>query len=501
MDHLDFRLFTTVVFAAIFGVFAVYHLLSYLILRHKILLFYFILILGLTLHWALSFFINNSFDDTIAKFADKASLTTAMLTTFGLLMFTKNYLNITRKPYPKLSKIYRSFIFIVVSLPVLHLANTLFTGIVWFNDAIVILAAITSMASIFLNIFAGFWLFNAQKFNKYYLYSYAPILLAALLYISGWFLKRQFSFNANPILLTSSILVTLQLILFSLLLGFKFKSIEDETMKIQLEANQNLISEVDRQTKNLQIANNSLEIQNDELERTNKLKNKLFSLITHDVRAPLNNISVIIAMIEEQIQDDEMKQIFEKLKGEISDKIDMVNGLLQWSYSQLEGIKLNKKRCDLQEVFTTVKNEFERIAEDKDITIKLEVSHAEIVTDENILTVILRNLISNAIKFSHKGQKIELWSKQSSGHIEIGVKDFGTGMDSSWFNQIVQGDKPQSTRGTFGEKGTGFGLLITKDFVEMLGGEIICESQINEGTNFILRFKPELEERTLDSKA
>ncbi|MEC7770949.1 MAG: sensor histidine kinase [Bacteroidota bacterium] len=501
MDNLDFRLFTTVVFAAIFGVFAVYHLLSYLILRHKILLYYFILILGLTLHWSLSFFINNSFDDAIAKFADKASLTTAMLTTFGLLMFTKNYLNITRKEYPKLSKIYKSFIIIVVSLPVLHLANTLFTGIVWFNDAIVILAAITSMASILLNIFSGFWLFSAQKFNKYYLYSYAPILLAALLYISAWFLKRQFSFNADPIILTSSILVTLQLILFSLLLGYKFKSLEDENMKIQLDANQKLTSEVDRQTKNLQIANNSLEIQNEELERTNKLKNKLFSLITHDVRSPLNNISVIIAMIEEQIQDDEMKQIFEKLKGEISDKIDMVNELLQWSYSQLEGIKPNKKRCDLSEVFTTVKNEFERMVEDKDIDIELDISCSEIVTDENILKVILRNLISNAIKFSNKGQKILLWSQQDSGHIEMGVKDFGVGMDSSRFNLTTHSDKPQSTRGTFGEKGTGFGLLIIKDFVEMLGGEIICESQINEGTNFILRFKSELQEHALDSKA
>ncbi|MCR9226688.1 MAG: sensor histidine kinase [Flavobacteriaceae bacterium] len=492
MDNLDFRFLNTIVFTAIFGVFAIYHLCSYLILRHKILLHYFIMIFGLTLHWSLYFFISNTFGQTAAMIADKASLFTAMLTTFGLLMFTKNYLNIKRDKYSRLSKIYTAFVIVVVSLPILHFLNNLLARIGWFNDILVIVAAIIAMATIFLNIFSGFWLFSAPKFNKYYLYSYAPILLAALLYISTWFLKRHFSFNVNPILLISSILVTFQLILFSLLLGFKFKLIEDQNLQIQLEANQMLISEVDRQTKNLQIANNALENQNKELDRINKLKNKLFSLMTHDVRAPLNNLSVIVAMMEEHLADDEVKQIMEKLKIEISDKIDMLNGVLQWSYSQLEGIELNKKRCDLQEIFTKVKNEFERTAKDKDITIILDTSSPEIVADENILKVILRNLISNAIKFSSKGQKVVLWSQENSKNIELGVKDFGTGMDPNWFDQIKRGDKPQSTRGTSGEKGTGFGLLIAKDFVEMLEGEMLCESERNEGTNFILRFKKEI---------
>ena len=214
--------------------------------------------------------------------------------------------------------------------------------------------------------------------------------------------------------------------------------------------------------------------------------------MSHDVRAPLNNLSVIMTMVDEHMVDPEVKPIMEKLKIEVSDKIEMVNGLLQWSYSQLEGMKLNKKRCDLEAVFTSVKNEFERMAQEKEIAITLEVSHPEIVADENILKVILRNLTSNALKFSNKGQKIVFWSQQQEdGHIELGVKDFGVGMDPNWFNLIAQGEKPQSTKGTSGEKGTGFGLLIAKDFVEMHGGEMRCESQLNEGTNFILRFKPE----------
>lgn len=489
MDSMDFRFITIAVFAAVFGVFGIYHLLSYLILKHKILLYYFILILGLTLHWSLYFFIDDSFGKEVSKVADKASLTTAMLTTFGLLMFTKNYLNIGKEDFPMLAKTYGVFSLLVVCLPVMHLLNNLTIGSLWFNDLLVMLAAMTAMASVFLNIFSGIRLFNAQKFNRYYLYSYAPILLAAILYIGTWFLKRHFDFNPDPIILASSILVTLQLILFSLLVSFKFKSIEDENRKMQMETNKMLVSEVDRRTKDLQIANRALEDQNAELEKVNKLKNKLFSVLTHDVRAPLNNVNMVVEMIQDDLGDGEMKKIMGKLKTEISDKITMVNGLLQWSYKQLEGVQLNKKECDLDVVLTSIKQEFERIAKDKDLGIELNVNCQHLFVDESMLKVMLRNLTSNAIKFSEKGQRIVLWSLSNPDYIDIGVRDFGRGLDPDWFGKIESGGKPMTTKGTKGEKGTGFGLLITKDFVELNGGEIICESEIGKGTNFILRFK------------
>lgn len=489
MDFLDFRSLVTTVFTAIFGVFGIYHLLSFLVLRHKILLHYSILILGLTLHWSLYFFVNGSFGNEVSVIANKASLTTAMITTFGLLLFTKNYLNIRRDSCPNLSRIYQLFIWIVVCLPVLHIINNITTGIGWLNDFFVMLAAITAMASMFLNIFSGFRLFNAHTLNRYYLYSYAPILLAAILYIGTWFLKRNYDFDANPMILASSILVTLQLILFSLLIAFKFKAIEKESFEIQVDANKKLKNEVDRQTKDLQIAKRELESQNEELEKVNKLKNKLFSLLTHDVRAPLNNFVVIIELIEADLVDGELKHMTEKLKNEISDKVTMVNGLLQWSYKQLDGVTLDKKICNLEDVFNSIKHEFERTSADKKIDIELSISYPELLIDENTLKVVLRNLISNAIKFSKNGQKIIVWSKSNSDNIEIGVRDFGMGMDIDWFKKLENDGRPQTRTGTKGEKGTGFGLLIAKDFVEMNGGEMICESEINKGTNFILRFK------------
>lgn len=488
MDSVDSMHQITIVFTSIFGVFGIYHLISYLVLRHKILKYYFILIFGLTLHQSLYLFIYNYFGTEAAMIAYKASLTTAMITTFGLLKFTKNYLNITKNDFPNLFKIYTIVTVILVCLPMAHILNNLITRIEWLNDSFVILAAITAMFSIFLNIFSGIRLYSVDKFNKYYLFSYAPILLTSILYIGAWFLNKHYTIDYNLIVLISSILITLQLILFSILVGYKFKLIEDNNIKIQAEANSMLISEVEKQTKHLQIAKKELENQNKELEEVNKLKNKLFSLLTHDVRGPLNNVNAIIEMIESELEESELKQITKKLKNEVADRISMINVLLDWSYNQLEGVTLNKKVCDLDTVFNSIKKEFERIAADKKIEIELVISCRELFIDENMLKVILRNLTSNAIKFSKKGQKIILSSHRNSNTVKIKVQDFGLGMNTDWHNKTDNDGRPIIRNGTIGEKGTGFGLMITKDFVEMNGGEMFCDSEIEKGTTFNLKF-------------
>ena len=166
MDQFDFRYLTTVVFTSIFSVFGIYHLLSFVVLKHRLLLYYFILILGLTLHWSLYFFLNGAFGGEFAVLADKASLTTAMITTSGLLLFTKSYLNITADNHPLLSKIYKVTLQIVVGLPVLHIANHLTVQIGWLNDFLVLTAAFMAIYAILLNIFSGIRLFRSHELNR-----------------------------------------------------------------------------------------------------------------------------------------------------------------------------------------------------------------------------------------------------------------------------------------------------------------------------------------------
>ncbi|MDP5061344.1 MAG: sensor histidine kinase [Maribacter sp.] len=489
MNIIDFRYLITIVFTSIFGVFGIYHLLSFLVLRHKITLYYFILIFGLTLHWSLGIIFDGPFSDQVIFIANKASLSTAMISTFGLLMFTKSYLNITQNNHRTLAIIYKVFALIIVCLPILHILNNVITKIEWLNSSLIMLAAVIALSTALLSLFSGIQLYKAERFNKYYLYSYTPYLLASILYVGAWFTQKYYDVDGDLIILLTSILVTFQLILFSILVGYKYKSIEDNTIKIQVDANSKLITEVEKQTKHLQVAKQELEYKNEELEKVNKLKNKLFSLLTHDVRGPLNNVGTIVEMIESQLEESELKEITKKLKNEVTDRISMVNVLLDWSYNQLEGVNLDKKICDLDILFTSIKKEFKRMANDKGIDIELAISCRELLIDENMLKVILRNLTSNAIKFSEKGQKIILSSKCISDIVEIGVKDFGLGMNTDWQNTTESKGAPAVRQGTVGEKGTGFGLMITKDFVEMNGGTISCISEINKGTEFILSFK------------
>ncbi|GGG41688.1 hypothetical protein GCM10011414_09000 [Croceivirga lutea] len=463
-------------------------MLSYFVLKHKILLYYSVLIFGLTLHWSLYIFVQGSLGEDLANFANNASLTTAMLSTLGMLLFTHNYLNIAQEDFKRLHVSYKLLITVVICLPIFSVLNILFFKIDWLNGILELIAAFAALLATIVNTVSGILLFKTRKFNAYYLYANTPLLIAGLLYIATWLFIDYLPIDTDLMVLICSVLITLQLILFSILIGFKFKYLEDENIKMQVTANEVLKTEVDKQTKNLQIAKQTLEVQNQELLKVNKLKNKLFSLITHDVRTPLNNLSEIIDIIESDVANENMKMFTSKLKSDISYKITMVNGLLQWSYKQLEGVTLKKENCNLASIFSSIEKEFEKMAEDKKISIELRIECEAIEIDKNMLLVVLRNLTSNAIKFSQKGQKVVLWSRCIEEQIELGVQDFGVGMSADWFDNLQQKERPKTSLGTKGEKGTGFGLIIAKDFTEMNGGILLCESEKDKGTNFILRF-------------
>lgn len=489
---MDFNLvyLLNAVFTGIFAVFGMYHLISYFILKQKILLYYSIFILGLTLHWSLYLIAKYSYTNTeiFIERINKVSVLTAMMTTFGLLMYTKDYLNITKDENPRLFRVYSIFIQIVILLPLAHLLNNLILGHKEFNDVLVLFTAITALCSIFLNIFSGLRLDSSQKTNRYYTLSYIPIVLAAFIYIIAWFIKKHHEFDASNLVLTSSILVTLQLILFSVIISLKFKAIENENLRIQVKANEILTTEVEKQTKNLHQAKVTLEYQNKELEKTNQLKNRIFSLLTHDVRGPLNTITELFAIIERDVSDSALKPITKRLKNKIDERITMVNSLLEWSYRQLEGITVTKKSCDIQEVFLSIVSEFEDIAAAKGIGITMDIAWPQLYIDEHMFMVVLRNLTSNALKYSRSGQEVILSSKKMGEHIDIKIQDFGLGMNTDWYAEFKKSGRLKTRKGSQGEQGTGFGLLITKDFVEMNDGELICMSEMDKGTTFILRF-------------
>ena len=267
--------------------------------------------------------------------------------------------------------------------------------------------------------------------------------------------------------------MTLQMVLFSIFVGVRMKNAEKEKLLIQKELNLELTEKVRERTKSLQ--------------ESNDIKKKLFSLVAHDLKSPLNHLSGLVQMMQvKKLNPEEVSDFTEKINVEISDSITVMDRLLQWSYKQLDEIHINKKEINPQIIAEEVYHELSSLILSKDINVKFEMNCDKIIFDSDMLRVVIRNLLSNAIKYSHKGGKIVLSCSESDSLTRMSIQDYGLGMDPEWFQKLVDSGKAMVKEGTMGEKGTGFGLLISKDFVEMNDGSLICESEEEKGTTFIV---------------
>lgn len=163
----------------------------------------------------------------------------------------------------------------------------------------------------------------------------------------------------------------------------------------------------------------------------------------------------------------------------------MLNNLLNWSKSQTGKLDNNPIKIDFSSLLNKLKEDLNLQATLKDITIHIVVSKKSIVyADENMINLILRNLISNAIKFSNPGEKIDMIAIQKPNIEEISVSDNGVGMPENELHNLFKiGSVPQS-KGTADEKGTGLGLILCKEFIEKLGGKIWVTSALGKGSNF-----------------
>jgi two-component system sensor histidine kinase/response regulator len=228
-------------------------------------------------------------------------------------------------------------------------------------------------------------------------------------------------------------------------------------------------------------------VQNEQLEQINSEKNKLLSIIAHDLRAPLSNIQNYLELVTEYGLDKEERDVVEgDLLNITRNTLNMLSKLLIWSKSQMEGVVV--KLCDVN-LLSVLKNtlDLERIlAIKKEITLTYLVDKAiTVVADSDMLQLVVRNLVSNAIKFTPVGGAVSITTEVIMNECKLSVRDNGKGIA---FDQ--QADifslKAQSTFGTSNEKGVGLGLLLCKEFTELQGGRIGFESTPGQGTHFFV---------------
>ncbi len=222
-----------------------------------------------------------------------------------------------------------------------------------------------------------------------------------------------------------------------------------------------------------------------ELEKANDTKDKLFSIIGHDLRSPFSSIVGFSEIIRDEIDSldkDTLRNYANLVNSSAVYTLDLFQNLLEWARLQQKGISCNPEICDLSSIVNNVRDLLLGAAEKKEIKIISKIEKGfKVKADPNMLTTVIRNLVSNAIKYTLWRGLIEINSISSDGMVTVMVKDTGVGMDEETLSNIFR-PGIKSTPGTDREKGTGLGLLLCKEFVESHGGKIKAENNpISEG--------------------
>ncbi len=241
---------------------------------------------------------------------------------------------------------------------------------------------------------------------------------------------------------------------------------------------------VDQRTKELQTMNMKL-------QELNATKDKLFSIIGHDLMNPINTIngfSELYINSYQKLSDEKKWSYMSHIHTEVNKTIDLLDGLLNWARSKSGTLAFNPKKINLHNLIEVNITFNKQAADKKKIRIQSEIDEEYIIAlgDENMINTVLRNLISNAIKFTpNKGSiSIKCGPFSESGFVLLEVSDTGVGILSKDIDCLFRIDSNKTTKGTEGETGTGLGLILCKEFVEKNNGTIWIESEVEKGSSF-----------------
>jgi len=225
-----------------------------------------------------------------------------------------------------------------------------------------------------------------------------------------------------------------------------------------------------------------------ELVDLNANKDKFFSIISHDLKSPFSGLLGLTKMLDEEfdeITDEEKKEMIKQLHSSSNNIYELLEGLLEWARMQSGTIKFEPKLIDISSSGNSVAKLLELNAGKKNIKFSSGLNNAIAYADENMVKTVIRNLVTNAIKFTNNGGIVKIYSEEENNYQKIIVEDSGIGMSEEDLSKLFRIEIHHTTKGTNKESGTGVGLILCKDLVEKQGGEIWAESEIGKGSKFI----------------
>jgi signal transduction histidine kinase len=243
-----------------------------------------------------------------------------------------------------------------------------------------------------------------------------------------------------------------------------------------------------RSNKKLKEAHDQLNRQNLELQELNATKDKFFSIISHDLKGPLNSLTSFSSLLinhTESLSKEEIKMFAADFDKSLKNLFALLENLLEWSRSQTGNIEFVPESFDIAAMLEENRELLTAQAQNKKITL-INDSAGQLIINahKNSINTVVRNLISNAIKFTPEGGTITLKTSRQHGAVITSISDTGVGMPQSVIDKLFRIDSKHSTKGTANEKGTGLGLILCKEFVEKNGGKIWVHSREGEGSVF-----------------
>jgi signal transduction histidine kinase len=279
----------------------------------------------------------------------------------------------------------------------------------------------------------------------------------------------------NPLIIYGAIAATAILLTLLLLNYLKSKKYRET------------IIEQKEKLKQEQIRSEAILEQAHHLEEVNQVKDKLFSIVSHDLKDSISSIKAFLDLLkEDSISKEEFRELIPELSENANNASSLLFNLLNWSKSQMQNLEPNPELFNIQDVFHTKMALVEQKVEDKRIVLIDESQRDFVYADKSMVEIVIQNLITNAVKFSRTGDVITVSNQDVNGKALICVEDTGVGISEENIKKLFNANKNFTTVGTKNEKGTGLGLTIAKDLVELNNGRIWVESTVNVGSKFFI---------------
>ncbi|MEI6172999.1 MAG: tetratricopeptide repeat-containing sensor histidine kinase [Bacteroidota bacterium] len=226
------------------------------------------------------------------------------------------------------------------------------------------------------------------------------------------------------------------------------------------------------------------------LDQSNNVLRKFISILAHDLRSPFNSILGFSEILknDKELSEEDRSIIIDHLHSSGNSTFQLLERLLEWSRLESGMVKPNKQSCDVNRLISEIVSLVEASAKLKNISVEYVSGQSPVVNaDQNMISAAIRNIVSNAVKFTMPGGKIGVYTTISNHDVVISIEDNGVGMTREQVEKLFRLEENYSSKGTAGEKGTGLGLILAKEYVEMNGGTLEVTSDPGKGSRFVVK--------------